>query len=390
MTKIVILLVSLLLVLPLLGQGKIANSGAMNTCTGAINLFKNGEFQLQFTGKKSSNELSTYPSLSDFETENVIWLSFIAPTQGEVTFNASVKTGHVDMIVFQEEKQDICEEINNGVAEIKRIYKGKNQSTVGLDYEIGGGVLYALELREGQQINIVLSTVADVKEMLSFNWEFVPKVVEKNEPIIVDQRNDDFAPTFSVLVRDKYSKVPLNANLSIEGSRSFDALYMGTDFFFSIDRNCKLTIKCDVEGYFFVDIVDTTVYATEDMEIIIPMEPVGAGKHMVIEDIEFNAGSTEFTPASEPRLRRLKDFLALNSELNIEIQGHVFALGPNSLAGQKISEARAKRVMKYLVDNGIDKSRLKAVGYGNTQPIYAQPKFSYEEQANRRVEILIL
>lgn len=390
MTKIINLLVSLTFVLPLLGQNKIGSTAGMNTCNGAINLFNNGEFQLQFTGKKSGNELGAYPSLSDFGTDNLIWLSFIAPTQGEVTFNASIADGYVDMIVFQEEKQDVCDEISKGVAEIKRIYKGKDQASVGLDYQIGGGVLYALELKEGQQVNIVLSTLEDVKDKLFFDWEFVPKVVEKNEPIIVDQRNDDFAPTFSIKVRDKHSKVPLNANLSIEGSRSFDALYMGTDFYFSIDRNCKITIKCDVEGYFFFDIVDTTVYASEDMEIIIPMEPVGAGKHMVIEDIEFNAGSSEFTSASEPRLRRLKDFLALNSELNIEIQGHVFALGPNSIAGQKISEARAKRVLKYLVENGIDKGRLKAVGYGNTKPIYIEPKFSYEEQANRRVEILIL
>jgi outer membrane protein OmpA-like peptidoglycan-associated protein len=76
--------------------------------------------------------------------------------------------------------------------------------------------------------------------------------------------------------------------------------------------------------------------------------------------------------------------------MNIEIQGHVFALGKNSVAGQSISEARAKKVLKYLVENGIDKSRLKAKGYGNTRPIYEKPQFFYEEQANRRVEIVVL
>ena len=56
---------------------------------------------------------------------------------------------------------------------------------------------------------------------------------------------------------------------------------------------------------------------------------------------------------------------------------------------ERISEARAKRVMMYLIDNGIDRSRLEAVGYGNTRPIFPEPKFFYEEQANRRVEILV-
>jgi outer membrane protein OmpA-like peptidoglycan-associated protein len=45
--------------------------------------------------------------------------------------------------------------------------------------------------------------------------------------------------------------------------------------------------------------------------------------------------------------------------------------------------------MNYLATNGIDKTRMEAIGYGNTKPIYPNPKFAYEEQANRRVEIVI-
>ena len=76
--------------------------------------------------------------------------------------------------------------------------------------------------------------------------------------------------------------------------------------------------------------------------------------------------------------------------LNIEIQGHVYEPGEdNSFSGQKMSEARAKRIMKYLTDHGISKERLTAIGYGNTAPIYKNPKTYSEEQANRRVEILI-
>lgn len=149
-----------------------------------------------------------------------------------------------------------------------------------------------------------------------------------------------------------------------------------------------MIIKCDAEGYFFDDRIES-VSSFEDQEIIIHLERISSGKSIQIEEIEFTPGTSEITKSSEPKLRRLKDFLALNSEMSIEIQGHVFAVGDNSFAGQKISEARAKRVLKYLTDNGIDKNRLVAVGYGNTRPIYPEPKFSYEEQANRRVEVLI-
>ncbi len=389
MTKLTILLFFAAFTTSLSAQ-KVNAPEAMNTCLGAVNIFENGEFQLQFTGKKSPESFKSYPALADFSTENQLWCSFIAPSAGELTFIGSVEHDFLQMVVFDQEQDNICNEIERGIAEIKRMHVNRNEMAVGLDYEVGGGVLYTLELREGQKIHIAFATAEGSVEKLHLDWHFKPRVAVASETVIVDQRTDDFAPTFSIKVRDKVTNEPLYANLSIEGSRNLDALYSGTDFFFNIDRTTKLTIKCDVEGYFFVDINDTTIFSTEDMELVIPMELVAKGKSLVIEDIEFVPGTSEITKASEPRLRRLKDFLALNADLNVEIQGHVFALGPNSFAGQKISEARAKRVMKFLVDNGIDRARLRAVGFGNTRPIYVEPRFSYEEQANRRVEIMVL
>lgn len=374
----------------LFGQKNLNADVAVNFCSGAVNIFNDGNYQLQFTGQKSDEAISAYPSLSDVGTQNQLWLSFIAPSHGEITFKASVNSGYIQMVVFKKEVNDVCEEIQRGMAEIQRIYTGKDQTVVGLDYEIGGGVLYALEAQEGQQFQILLSTTEKMSEKLALEWKFVPKVVQNDEQVVIDKRTDDFAPTFQIKVRDKETNQPLFASVSIEGSRYLDALYMGSDFLFNVDRNCKLSIRCDVEGYFFVDISDTSVSATEDFELVILMELIKSGKSLVVQDIEFNPGTSEITKNSEPKLRRLKDFLALNSNLSVEIQGHVFALGDNSFAGQKISEARAKRVMNYLIENGIDKSRLKAVGYGNTRPIYSEPRFSYEEQANRRVEILVL
>ena len=83
-------------------------------------------------------------------------------------------------------------------------------------------------------------------------------------------------------------------------------------------------------------------------------------------------------------------FRWINAEIKIEIQGHVFSMEENSIAGQKLSEARAKKVYNYLVTNGINKNRMTTKGYGNTKPIFPNPHFSYEEQMNRRVEIKVL
>jgi outer membrane protein OmpA-like peptidoglycan-associated protein len=292
------------------------------------------------------------------------------------------------MVVFSEMKNDICGEITNGISEIKRLHLEKNMSRVGLDHKVGDGILYMLHLDEGDKINILFSTEEKLKDRLFLNWKFSSHLHNPWEQKIVDKRDNDFAPTLSILIRDKESKKPVQASLTIEGSREIDALYVGSDLFFNVSRNCNIIIKCDVEGYFFEDRLEK-ITAYEDQEILIELEKASQGKSIKIENLEFKAGTSEIVPSSIPKLKRLKNFLALNSDINVEIQGHVFLLGDNTFMAQRISEARAKRVAKYLVDNGIDRSRLQAVGYGNTKPVYANPKFFYEEQSNRRVEIMI-
>lgn len=388
MTKVLNLLLFLLLTLHSFAQVRKNTSMSPTRCSGAINIFGDSDYQLQFTADKNEDAVAAYPSLSDVSGENILWVSYIAEHDGELTFNASKDKGFLQMVVFSEDRNDICGEIKNGVAEIKRLHVKKDQSFVGLDYKTDGGILYALPMQKGEKIQILFSTDAGLKDKMRLRWQFVTNTPVAIETKLVDKRHDDFAPTFSIVIKDKETLEPLIANLSLEGKTNISGLYLGSSFYFNVERSCELTIKCDVEGYFFDDRIEK-ISSFEDQEIVLLLERVDSGKSMQIEEIEFLPGTSDITESSMPKLRRLTDFMALNSDVKIEIQGHVFALGKNTFAGQKVSEARAKRVLKYLVDNGISKDRLKAVGYGNTRPIYPEPKLFYEEQANRRVEIVI-
>jgi outer membrane protein OmpA-like peptidoglycan-associated protein len=295
------------------------------------------------------------------------------------------------MVVFIEDKNDICLDLAKGIAEIKRLQKDENLQKIGLKEESKAGYLYPLKVIAGQKILIGFSTLEKAKSVLQLDLTFTvdnENLKAENETKIIDLRKDEFAPSLSILVRDAETKEPIIANLSIEGLKDLAALYKGSEFYFNPLRSGKAFLKCDAEGYFFVD-QEEAIIATSNQEIIIYLEPLSKGKSMQIEEIEFKPGTSEFMEGSESKLRRLRDFMALNSDVSIEIQGHVFATGDNNIAAQKISEARAKRVMQYLIAQGIDKSRMTAIGYGNTKPVYANPKFAYEEQANRRVEIQV-
>jgi outer membrane protein OmpA-like peptidoglycan-associated protein len=77
-----------------------------------------------------------------------------------------------------------------------------------------------------------------------------------------------------------------------------------------------------------------------------------------------------------------------NAQMRIEISGHTDKTGSEPL-NFKLSEARAKVVVEYLVQRGIYRSRMEFRGYGSLQPI-SDNATAAGRAKNRRVEFKIL
>ena len=76
-----------------------------------------------------------------------------------------------------------------------------------------------------------------------------------------------------------------------------------------------------------------------------------------------------------------------NLQFNLEIAAHTDDVGSDN-ANLKLSEARAKSVVDYMLSEGIDEKRLIAKGYGETDPMV--PNNSTQNRAlNRRVEFRV-
>jgi outer membrane protein OmpA-like peptidoglycan-associated protein len=366
----------------------------ISDCEGAINIFQSGFFSLQFPDKGGVvNDISEYPSLSTVSEKNSIWCTFIAPSNGFLSLTAEIKKGFLKMIIFQQQKKDICDEIHKGVADIQRLLVSKDTNSIGLSKVPKSNELYSLNLKQGQKISIVFISNIKSKDYMKLNFSFEPittvKSIEIGESKIVDLREDEFSPSFNIKIKDAAKGIPVVANVIISNCNEIDGSYLGSDFYFQVRKTCKMSIRCDAKGYLFLD-KEQQVLANSEVETTIYLDPIKVGMIFTIEQIEFKTGTSEFYKNSEPRLRRLRDFMALNSELKIEIQGHVFSMDENNTMGQKLSEARALKVYNYLILNGISKTRMTTKGFGNTKPIFPNPKFSSEEQMNRRVEIKIL
>jgi len=78
----------------------------------------------------------------------------------------------------------------------------------------------------------------------------------------------------------------------------------------------------------------------------------------------------------------------VNDDVIIEIGGHTNGV-PNDEYCDRLSSSRAKSVAEYLVNKGVNPTKVQFKGYGKKKPI-ADNKTKYGRDKNQRVEIKIL
>ena len=126
----------------------------------------------------------------------------------------------------------------------------------------------------------------------------------------------------------------------------------------------------------------------EPYQLDIGLQPVRAGAKMVLENIFFELDSYDLRDESKIELDGLVEFLIENPDVSILIGGHTDNIG-QAAYNQSLSESRAKAVNGYLINKGVDASRLKYKGFGMNQPI-ADNETEQGRAKNRRTEITIL
>lgn len=133
---------------------------------------------------------------------------------------------------------------------------------------------------------------------------------------------------------------------------------------------------------------------------------VTVGDRLVLNQVYFYNNTYALKPGAENELNQLVAFLNGNSTVEVEIQGHTannnaeIIPDPNFKGQGKewnfkgsafaLSEERANAVRDYLIANGINKKRIKAVGYGDTQKRIPEAATFEEFEKNMRVEALII
>jgi peptidoglycan-associated lipoprotein len=99
-------------------------------------------------------------------------------------------------------------------------------------------------------------------------------------------------------------------------------------------------------------------------------------------EIHFSYGGWGLTRGTRAALEKTGKWLVQNADVSVTLEGHADPAG-NPDANQALGEARAERVKKFLVEKGVDASRMEVVSHGSSKL-----KYGGSDPRNRRVMII--
>lgn len=108
----------------------------------------------------------------------------------------------------------------------------------------------------------------------------------------------------------------------------------------------------------------------------------------ILRGIYFATGKSDILPQSYNELQHLLEQLRTNPDLKIELRGHTDNQGTAGF-NMQLSQARAEAVAQYLINRGIDVSRIQTQGFGKSMPVDSNDTPEGRSH-NRRVEYRVL
>ena len=112
-----------------------------------------------------------------------------------------------------------------------------------------------------------------------------------------------------------------------------------------------------------------------------------------IKEIKFDYNKANIRPDAAVELTKIVEVMREYPKMKIDIRSHTDSRGSDSY-NLKLSDRRAKATLEWMVKQGIERKRLTAKGYGETQLVNGcsngVPCTEEEHQENRRSEFIVV
>jgi len=359
-------------------------------CSGAVDVIHFKESNIQFSGEAGYlDELGQFSS--DKMEINSVWLKFEPRLNGEFEFTLTPESNFdFQYYLFKDNSGDFCANDFDYI-KVEKLISTDSLLFSGKDVEVKNErkLVGPFDCKIDDVFYLLLHSREEHKKKVKIQYKLKGDF-EETEEEIQDFRRVKTNIAFQIKIRDKYTHENVLSNITTKGIGYDNILFLGSNFIFDARNGRGQKIMVNAKGYFLYT-ADLKIDYTKDSEFIVELEPLAVGKKLQLNELKFSQNTSDFLPTSYIELKRLLDFMILNSETKIEIIGHVNAPGfKNDGKVMKLSEQRAKMAYLYLIDHGVSKNRVKYTGKGNLEMIYPTPRTNEEEEANRRVEILIL
>lgn len=112
------------------------------------------------------------------------------------------------------------------------------------------------------------------------------------------------------------------------------------------------------------------------------------GQVMTVSGDAFAPGQARLRAEARANLQRVVDFVQSHPGLPVRIEGHTDSTGGANL-NQVLSQQRAEAVQQALVEEGVEASRLSALGLGEDRPVAANDTEAGRAR-NRRVDVVVV
>ncbi len=207
---------------------------------------------------------------------------------------------------------------------------------------------------------------------------------------IIYQDND---PNANVI-----SKKPLpGARLEINSSRGADEQ--------TSDRSGRILKEVQPDNYFIkvsksnylaneirISIDTEDIISDTTINVEIPLDKIYYNKEIVLDDIYYDYDKWDIRDDAKPALDSLLSLLELNTDVKIQLGSHTDCRGELDY-NSELSQKRAQSAVDYLVNKGIQESRLSARGFGELKPAVecdCDDCTEDEHQINRRTTFSIV
>ena len=220
--------------------------------------------------------------------------------------------------------------------------------------------------------NLIASIAKPIKEKIE-------------EPTLVSEGSN--MAILTGIIRDEKTKQPLKAQIVLIDNEANKVIAEFTSdgvtgkYLVSLPGGKNYGIAVRKDGYLF-----------HSENFVIPNESGfrqykkdEVGQTIVLRNIFFDLDKYSLRPESVNELERLLKLLQENPTMRIEISGHTDTRG-SAEHNQLLSQNRAKAVVDYLVEHGIDSKRLEFAGYGEAKPIISDAEIAKMKSANEREE----